>query len=89
MSKYPNSFCIKCKKHTQTLGKHTILLTNKRRVLKGICPECSSETYRFMPKSDPNSRSKHLSLIRERELAKRTAKARNTLAEFPDMRSRF
>jgi len=49
---YPDSYCIKCKKHTDTLGKHTIMLVNNRRALKGVCPVCATETYRFMPKKD-------------------------------------
>ncbi len=73
MPKYPDSYCIKCKKHTQTLGKHTILLSNKRRVLKGICPTCSSETYRFMPNPKlSNASSRHISLLKSKKQQKET-----------------
>lgn len=46
---YPSAYCIKCKAHTDTLGRHTIQLSNNRRAMKGICPVCATETYRFMP----------------------------------------
>jgi hypothetical protein len=61
--KYPDSYCIKCKKHTDTLGKHTIMLVNNRRALKGICPICATETYRFMPKKDDARATPPLSVI--------------------------
>jgi|GEM_PF-3115911 len=60
---YPDSYCIKCKTHTDTLGKHTIILGNKRRALKGVCPVCATETYRFMPKKDEKSPARELSVI--------------------------
>ena len=46
---YPDAYCVRCKSHTDTLGKHTIVLSNKRRALKGVCPVCATETYRLMP----------------------------------------
>lgn len=61
--KYPDSYCIKCKKHTDTLGKHTIMLVNNRRALKGVCPVCATETYRFMPKKDDKQVIPPLSVI--------------------------
>lgn len=61
--KYPDSYCIKCKKHTDTLGKHTIMLVNNRRALKGVCPVCATETYRFMPKKDDARVTPPLSVI--------------------------
>jgi len=61
--KYPDSYCIKCKKHTDTLGKHTIMLVNNRRALKGVCPVCATETYRFMPKKDDVRVTPPLSVI--------------------------
>lgn len=63
---YPSVFCLKCKNHTDTLGRHTIQLSNNRRALKGVCPVCATETYRFMPaKTDATSggRETQLSLI--------------------------
>ncbi|HYX38911.1 MAG TPA: DUF5679 domain-containing protein [Oligoflexus sp.] len=60
---YPDSYCIKCKKHTDTLGKHTIMLVNNRRALKGVCPICATETYRFMPKKDDQHVTPPLSVI--------------------------
>ncbi len=60
---YPDSYCIKCKTHTDTLGKHTIILGNNRRALKGVCPICATETYRFMPKKDEKKPTRELSVI--------------------------
>ncbi len=59
---YPSAYCIKCKAHTDTLGKHTVMLGNNRRALKGVCPVCATETYRFMPKKD-DKKSRELSVI--------------------------
>jgi hypothetical protein len=58
---YPSAFCVKCKAHTDTLGRHTVQLSNNRRALKGVCPVCATETYRFMP--EKSTRETHLSLI--------------------------
>ncbi len=60
---YPDSYCIKCKKRTETLGKHTVMLGNNRRALKGVCPVCATETYRFMPKKDEKRATPALSVI--------------------------
>src|SRR5690606_18708177 len=38
---YPDAFCVKCKTHTPALKGHTVILSNDRRALRGICPHCS------------------------------------------------
>ena len=58
---YPSVYCVKCKSHTDTLARHTIQLSNSRRALKGVCPVCATETYRFMP--EKGARETQLSLI--------------------------
>ena len=47
---YPDAFCVKCGNHTSTLDKHTVLLSNSARALKGHCPKCQSMVYRILPK---------------------------------------
>lgn len=47
---YPNAYCVKCGTHTDTLKKHTVLLTNNSRALKGVCATCESEVYKILPK---------------------------------------
>ncbi|MBM4250585.1 MAG: hypothetical protein FJ146_01270 [Deltaproteobacteria bacterium] len=47
---YPNAYCVKCGTETETKGKHTVLLANQTRALKGLCAHCTSEVYRIMPK---------------------------------------
>jgi hypothetical protein len=49
-SHYPNAYCVKCGTHTDTKNKHTIVLTNSSRALKGVCASCESEVYRVLPK---------------------------------------
>ncbi len=46
---HPSLVCVKCKSHTDTLGRHPIQMLSNRRAIKGICPVCSTETYRFLP----------------------------------------
>lgn len=46
---YPAAYCVKCRTHTDTRNKETIILSNKARALKGYCPVCYSENYKFMP----------------------------------------
>ena len=58
---YSSVFCVKCKSHTDALDRHTIQLSNNRKALKGVCPICATETYRFMP--DKGQRETQLSLI--------------------------
>jgi len=47
---YPNAYCVKCGAHTDTLKKHTVLLQNNARALKGVCPACATEVYKILPK---------------------------------------
>ena len=47
---YPNAYCVKCGAHTETVGKHTVVLENASRALHGNCPSCGSEVYRIMSK---------------------------------------
>ena len=47
---YPDAYCVKCGKHTMTQNKHTIVMSNSSRALKGVCPTCESEVYKIMPK---------------------------------------
>ncbi len=47
---YPNAYCVKCGGHTDTLQKHTVLLQNNARALKGVCPSCATEVYKILPK---------------------------------------
>jgi len=49
-SSYPNAYCVKCGTHTDTLQKHTVLLQNNARALRGVCASCSSEVYKILPK---------------------------------------
>jgi hypothetical protein len=47
---YPNAYCVKCGTHTETLSKHTVLLQNNARALRGVCQSCESEVYKILPK---------------------------------------
>ena len=48
---YPNAFCVKCGTHTNTEQKHTVILSNNARALKGVCPTCDSKVYKILPKN--------------------------------------
>ena len=52
---YPVAYCVKCKAHTQTLNRHTVLLSNKARALRGTCPVCRSENYKILPSKSKDS----------------------------------
>lgn len=47
---YPSAYCVKCRDHTDTQNRHTVVLTNKSRALTGVCPKCQNQVYKFMPK---------------------------------------
>jgi len=47
---YPNAFCVRCGSHTDTLEKHTVVLQNSARALKGVCSKCESAVYKILPK---------------------------------------
>lgn len=49
--KYPDAFCVKCQKHTETLNCKTVVLENASRALKGICKACGCDVYRIMSPS--------------------------------------
>ena len=46
---YSAAYCVKCRTHTDTVNRETVILANKSRALKGECPVCNSENYRFLP----------------------------------------
>ena len=48
---YPDAYCVKCGKHTATTQKQTVLLQNSARALKGVCPDCTTEVYKILPKN--------------------------------------
>jgi len=50
MSNYPNAYCIKCKSHTETVGRHTVVMQNGARALHGMCPKCESEVFQIVGK---------------------------------------
>ena len=50
-SSYPNAYCVKCGSHTDTQMKHTVLLSSSARAVKGVCPKCSTEVYKIVPKA--------------------------------------
>lgn len=47
---YPNAYCVRCGSHTDTLQKHTVVLQNSARALKGVCAKCESDVYKILPK---------------------------------------
>lgn len=47
---YPNAFCVRCGSHTETMQKHTVVLQNSARALKGVCAKCESDVYKILPK---------------------------------------
>ena len=47
---YPQAYCVKCRSHTNTKEKHTVLLQNNARALTGVCPDCASQVFKFMPR---------------------------------------
>jgi hypothetical protein len=47
---YPNAYCVKCGKHTDTSQKHTVMLQSGARALKGVCQACASDVYKILPK---------------------------------------
>ena len=49
-SSYPAAYCVKCKTHTDTKLKHTVILKNNTRALTGFCPQCQSKVYQFLPR---------------------------------------
>lgn len=47
---YPNAYCVKCGKQTESLDKHTIVMQNGVRAVKGVCADCRSQVYKIVPK---------------------------------------
>jgi RNase P subunit RPR2 len=47
---YPNAFCVKCGQHTESLKKHTVVMQNGSRAVKGVCAACATQVYKIVPK---------------------------------------
>lgn len=48
----PNAYCVKCRTHTETIQKHTVVLQNNARAMLGVCPVCATENYKILPKKE-------------------------------------
>jgi hypothetical protein len=46
---YPDAYCVKCREHTPTSKKHTIVLSSSARAMTGECPKCGSTVYKILP----------------------------------------
>ena len=44
-------YCVKCRKHTDTIDVTRTTTKNNRNILKGICSECGSRKNRFLNKN--------------------------------------
>lgn len=47
-------YCLKCKRHTNTIKKYTAITKNGRKILKGICQICGKIKNRFLGSSIVN-----------------------------------
>lgn len=48
-------YCLKCKKHTNTVNKYISITKNGRRILKGICKICGKIKNCFLPNSETSN----------------------------------
>jgi len=79
-------FCVKCKSQSEAVGRHNVQLLNNRRALKGVCPVCATETYRFMP--EEGKRETQLSLISsQHKLPSSKASASKALAKAASLKA--
>lgn len=49
---YPAVYCLKCQGYTNTQNRHSIILANNSRALKGLCPQCSKPVSQILPKKN-------------------------------------
>ena len=84
MSNYPDAYCIKCKTHTDTVGRHTVVMQNGARALHGVCPKCESEVFQIMSKNKPAQPEKSEKKVSE---AAKTTPARNQTGETSSQKS--
>jgi hypothetical protein len=78
---YPDAFCVKCKVHTATVKKHTVMLSSSARAVTGKCPNCGSSVYKILPQKGnitgqtAASRSNLVSINHHRLMATSASKA--------------
>jgi len=44
-------FCVKCRKKVTIKDPKIVTLKNKRKAVKGVCPNCGTAVYRFLGKA--------------------------------------
>ena len=49
MKAMPDAFCVKCQAKTVAIDKRTVTLRSNRRAMRGVCQQCHSEVYKFLP----------------------------------------
>ena len=42
------TYCLSCRKHTDNIGSKKVIMTNKVRREKSICPNCVADKSRFL-----------------------------------------
>ena len=87
MSNYPDAYCIKCKTHTDTVGRHTVIMQNGARALHGVCPKCESEVFQIMSKNIPAQPAKREKPEREISEATKMTSAKNHAGESSSQKS--
>ena len=46
----PEAYCVKCKSKREMKDAKEVTMKNKRKALKGKCPECGTGMYRILGK---------------------------------------
>ena len=71
-----NSFCVKCKRSTQTSGARLVTSANGRRMMKGLCVSCGTNKSQFV------SASGHAGVLPKRKAKRKGAKTGAGFLDF-------
>lgn len=44
------AYCVKCKAKREMKNAKEVMMKNKRRAMKGVCPECGTGMYKILGK---------------------------------------
>jgi Zn finger protein HypA/HybF involved in hydrogenase expression len=46
----PEAYCVKCKAKKEMANPEEVVMKNKRRAMKGTCPDCGTKMFRILGK---------------------------------------
>ncbi len=79
-------FCRTCKSRIEPIKGASVVLSNKRRAFKAMCPKCETESYKVIPDKRGTHETQLTLLTSENRLMRKPSGLKGQ--QFPDLKSK-